>query len=121
MSGRDPIIRRWLRDETISPKEQAKLDLALNRMRTLDFQLISSTLLAGPLRGRSKLYKLRIRCQNRELRPLLCRGPITPPEDFTLLLGAIETGGKLRPADAEARAAVHREELIANPGWRSLL
>ena len=118
MKGNDRVIQQWFRDESISKRDQAKLDVALNRLRTLDFQLISGHLLAGPLRGGSKLYKLRLRCENRELRPMLCRGPIAPAEDYTLLVGALEVGGRLRPPNAETRAATHREELLVNPHWR---
>jgi hypothetical protein len=118
VKGNDGVIQRWFRDETISKREQAKLDVALNRLRTLDLQLIGGKLLAGPLHG-SKIYKLRLRCENRELRPMLCRGPIAPAEEYTLLQGALEVGDKLKPHDAVDRAASHREELLANPDWRA--
>lgn len=93
------------------------MDVALNHLRTLDLALVSPKLMAGPLRG-TKLYKLRLRCQNRELRPLLCRGPIGERLDYTLLLGAIEVGDRLKPHDAEGRAAENRRLLMENPGWR---
>ena len=115
--GRHHVIRKWLKEEAISFKDQARLDLTLDRLRTLDFALISQKLMADPLRG-SKVYKLRLRCENRELRPMLCRGPVGPPADYTLLLGAHEVGDRLHPADAPARADKNRTTLIANPAWR---
>jgi hypothetical protein len=115
--GNDRVIRTWFKHENISPQERAKMDVAINRLRTLDLALVSHTLLAGPLRG-TKLYKLRLRCKNRELRPMLCRGPFGESRDYTLLLGAIEVGNRMKPPDAEDRAAKNRDLLIENPNWR---
>ena len=117
--GKHHVIRKWLKEETISSKDQARLDLTLDRLRTLDVALISHKLMAGPLRG-SKVYKLRLRCENKELRPMLCRGPgqVGPPTDYTLLLGAREAGDRLYPADAPAQADKNRITLIANRTWR---
>jgi hypothetical protein len=117
-NGRHRVIRTWLDDERISSQDRAKMDVSLNRLRMLDFALVSHKLLAGPLTG--KTYKLRLRCENRELRPMLCRGPVGSPQDYTLLLGAIEVGGRLKPHDAEDRAAANRGTLIENPSWREL-
>ncbi len=116
VAGRDPVIREWSKDEKLSASERAKLDVCLDRLRTLDFGLVGTKLLAGPLRG--NLYKLRLRCENRELRPRLCRGPIAPSHDYTLLLGAIEKDGKSDPRDADERAGANRESLISNVTWR---
>src|ERR1017187_10711078 len=113
--GTHPVIRQWLADEGISSRERAKLDVSLERLRTLDFALVSTRMLAGPLAG-TKVYKLRLRCENRELRPMLCRGPVGAPLDYTLLLGAIEVDNhRLRPQDAETRADANRRILIENP------
>jgi hypothetical protein len=118
--GKHPVVREWLETCRISPKDRAKLDFCLERLRTLDFALVSSKLMAGPLRGGTKLYKLRVRCQNRELRPYLCRGPFGENE-YTLLQGAIEVGdSRLDPANAEERAVHNREVLLRNPIWRQL-
>jgi hypothetical protein len=117
--GRHPVIRNWLEVERISEHDRAKLDFSLNRLRTLDFGLVSRKLLAGPLRG-TKVYKLRLRCENRELRPMLCRGPVDSPQDYTLLHGALEIGNRLDPPDAEERADRNRRTLIGNPKWREV-
>lgn len=115
LSG-DPVIKTWLRDRHISSRDQAKLDLFLDRLRTLDFSLVNSKWLA--LAG-GKIYKLRLRCENRELRPMLCRGPLPEaPQDYTLLEGALEVGGKLDPKDARERADKNRSDLIDNPKLR---
>jgi hypothetical protein len=118
-NGTDGVMAEWFREAGITPKERAKLDVALERLRTLDFELVSKKLLAGPLHG-TKVYKLRLRCENRELRPMLCRGPVGSPLDYTLLLGAIEVGDRPRPPDAEARADRNRQTLKERPTWRKL-
>jgi hypothetical protein len=117
--GSSHVIREWVKDERITRIELAKLDFALNQLRTLDYDLVSRKLLAGPLRGALKLYKLRIRCANRELRPLLCRGPFAR-FDYTLLAGAIEEGDRLRPSDAYSRAQKNLETLERNSHWREI-
>lgn len=119
VNGQHHVIRKWLDDEDISARDRAKLDFSLNRLRTLDFALVSNKLMAGPLKG-SKVYKLRLRCENRELRPMLCRGPVESPLDYTLLHGALEIGNSLRPSDAIDRADRNRKTLIAKPKWREL-
>ena len=118
-NGTHRVIRQWLHQENISSRDRAKLDVSLNRLRTLDFALVGRRLLAGPLTG-TKVYKLRLRCENRELRPMLCRGPVGSPLDYTLLQGAIEVGDRLHPHDAHDRADGNRLTLIGNPNWREL-
>ena len=117
--GSRRVMRAWIDKERISVRERAKLDVSLDRLRTLDFALVSKKLMAGPLRG-TKVYKLRLRCENRELRPMLCRGPVGSPLDYTLLEGAIEVGLGLRPPDAEQRADENRVILIERPQWREI-
>jgi hypothetical protein len=116
--GRDRVIRAWFQEEKLTPQEQAKMDVSINFLRTLDFGLVSHKLLAGPLRGGTKLYKLRVRCRDRELRPYLCRGPIGERDDYTFLQGAIEIGRGMRPHNAEDRAAANRALLLENHTWR---
>ena len=47
--GTHRVIRHWLEQEGISSRDRAKLDVSLERLRTLDFGLVSRRLLAGPL------------------------------------------------------------------------
>lgn len=118
VNGQYGVIERWLKTEKISVKERAKLDAALSRLRTLDRSLIQSTLLA-PIAG-TKVHKLRLRCENRELRPHLCYGPVGNLLDLTFLIGAIEQGDKPRPPDPELKADANRKVLLRNPTWRNL-
>lgn len=119
VGGSRRVMRAWIDKERISARERAKLDVSLDRLRTLDFALVSKKLMAGPLRG-TKVYKLRLRCENRELRPMLCRGPVGSPLDYTLLEGAIEAGDQLKPPDAEQIADKNRIILIERPQWREI-
>ena len=52
------------------------------------------------------------------LRPLLCRGPIDPEIEYTLLLGAIERGGKL-PTGAPQQAEDNRLTVVNDPSRRT--
>ena len=117
-NGKEHVMRNWMHENKISVGERAKLDHALHRLRTLDRELLSHKLLA-PLGDR--ILKLRLRCENRELRPMLCRGPVGDPLDYTLLLGAMEVGDRLVPHDAKAQADANRIVLKKDhPTWRQI-
>ena len=103
------VILRWARDERLTTRERAALNNKLDRLAQIDFSLaIETKFLAGPIYGR--IYKLVVHA-GRMLRPLLCRGPIDNETEYTLLLGVIETGGKL-PIGAKEKAAENREAVI---------
>ena len=83
-------------------------------------------LLAGPIKSKRKkklvshIYKLIIH-GDRMLRPMLCKGPINMPSEFTLLLGAIEVGGVLDTdsEDAEVvRVAILTDKKLRKPHER---
>ena len=58
----------------------------------------------------------KVRCRgNVQLRPLLCRGPVSVKEEFTLLMGAKEIGDKWVPRDAPSIAKMRKEEVIKDP------
>ena len=69
--------------------------------------------------GISGIQKLRIR-GNVQLRPLLCRGPIEILEEYTLLMGAKEVGGKWKPKDAPVVADERKQDVINNPTERRI-
>lgn len=118
--GSVPVIQHWLDEQKISKKDRAKLDLALARLRTLDPGVFVPKLMA-PLGD--KIFKLRLRCENRELRPMLCRGPepACDPLDYTLLCGALEIGDRLHPGNAKEEAEKNRASLIENHSWKKKL
>jgi len=49
---------------------------------------------------------------------MLCKGPIGMNEEFTLLLGAKEVGGKLVPRRADALAGDIRQAVMTDPANR---
>jgi hypothetical protein len=51
------------------------------------------------------------------LRPMLCRGPIDPDREYTLLLGAIEKGGRL-PKGAPQQAEENRLTVLNDSSRR---
>lgn len=63
------------------------------------------------------MLKLRVK-GNVQLRPMLCEGPVDVKSEFTLLLGAIEVGGKLQPRGADALANDIKQAIKADPANR---
>ncbi len=107
-TGRNEI-ESWT--EPLSKRDQGALLQRLIQLRQSDRKAALEThLIAGPLRGQGNLYKLRARgdCQ---LRPHLCTGPVWHDAEYTLLAGAVEKDGKLRPASVDVEAVQRRKEL----------
>jgi hypothetical protein len=117
LEGNESTIGRWLREQAITPRDRGQLMQKMD-MLALNGMDLHPGLLAGPIASKRKrkmqshIYKLVIHGQ-RMLRPMLCRGPIDANGEFTILLGAIETGGVLDAdvEDAESR----RQEVISDP------
>ena len=101
------MLGRWARDESLSRRDRAILNQKLDRLAQMDFDLAWGTkLLAGPVHA--QIYKLRV-FGDVMLRPLLCKGPKHLDREYTLLTGAVERDGKLRPAQCMVTAAANRE------------
>jgi hypothetical protein len=112
------VVLRWVKDERLTTRDRAALNQKLDRLRQMDFDLaIGTKLLAGPIEKQRHIYKLVIH-GDVMLRPLLCRGPIDPQTEYTLLLGAIERGGKL-PRDAPPQADDNRLSVLDDPSRRT--
>ena len=112
------VILRWVRDARLTTRDRAALNQKLDRLGQMDFDLaIGTKLLAGPIEKRQHIYKLVIH-GDVMLRPLLCRGPIDPELEYTLLLGAIERGGRL-PRDAPQHAEENRRTVLGDPYRRA--
>ncbi len=100
------LILRWVRNDRLTVRDRAVLNQKLDRLSQIDFRLaIETRMLAGPIHA-GHIYKLVIH-GDVMLRPMLCRGPINVPSEYTLLLGAVETGGKL-PGGSKEQAAENR-------------
>lgn len=109
------VIKEWAL--ALEKPELAKLNRRLEMLERNGPDLSTGLLSGTKLRHIDK-----IRVTGRvTLRLMVCRGPIHPHEEFTLLFGAKERDRKLVPADAEQRADNHRNEVIDNPRERRTL
>src|SRR3990172_4661777 len=113
----DNAIKEWTL--ALQPPDRTKFNVKLNMLRTagsdLPPKLLSDT--RSP-----HIKKLRFFGQGqKQLRPMLCKGPVNSNIEFTLLLGAEEKGSKLNPIDADHRAEILRQQIIANPNARRRL
>ncbi|HBY63536.1 MAG TPA: hypothetical protein DEH78_27240 [Solibacterales bacterium] len=114
------VIQTWLDDEEISKSGRGKLNQKLDMLRQLGPDL-PPKVLAGPLSSRDRklksknTYKLIIHAE-KMLRPFLCKGPIDNENEYTMLMGAIEKGGRLDHDPAEAEDI--RLQVIEDPGRR---
>lgn len=93
-------------------KLNSKLDMLEQNGDDLFPELLSATNTPG-------ILKLRIKGKV-QLRPMLCRGPVSVGQEYTLLLGAIEVGDELEPAQADAIAMQHKEAVLAAPTTRRI-
>ena len=102
-------ISAWA--QNLSLRDRAALNQKLDLLERLDFeQAIGLKLLSGPINYSKHILKLRVMADS-ALRPLLCRGPIIPLSEYTLLAGAEERGWKLHPKTALDKAIRNRDRV----------
>jgi hypothetical protein len=95
----DSNIVVWILKERITKRDIGQLNQKIDMLERNGPDL-PPKLLAGPIKSKrnkklvSHIYKLIIH-GDRMLRPMLCKGPIDVPNEFTMLVGAIEVGEKL--------------------------
>jgi hypothetical protein len=105
-------IQAWAKQQKLGVRERAQLNQKLDMLERVGFDTACSLeFLAGTSGGYPHIFKLVVRSQ-RMLRPMLCRGPIEPKGEATLLCGAIEKDFELLPADAARRADENRLRLM---------
>jgi hypothetical protein len=90
-------------------KAQAKIDIIILSLQAWN---VWPPHYVSALTGCPGILELRIKSFGVEYRPLGCYGP--RPRDFTLLIGAIEKGGKL--PSGTCQAATERKNLVLR-GW----
>lgn len=100
--------------QSLQPTQRAKLDAKLDMLKMLGSDLFPEVLTGTDVPG---ILKLRIK-GNVQLRPMLCKGPIDVNREFSLLVGAVEVGGKLKPKNAADLAADRKEEIRSDPDNR---
>src|ERR1700688_4294566 len=109
------VIFQWVKDDKITVRDRAALNQKIRRLAQMDYELaIQTRLLAGPIY--KHVYKLVIH-GDVMLRPMLCRRPIDNDREYTLLLGAVESGGKL-PEGSKQKAEFHRETILSDHNRR---
>ena len=111
------VIEVWLEEARIQKKARILLQQKLDILAMAEPEL-PAQLLAGPFEGH--LYKLRINAPGVQLRPILCRGPIEPNAEYTLLVGAVERGNRWSPPNAPERAMANRQTILDDPQRRRL-
>ena len=90
---------------------RAKLNNRLDNLVTHGDELFPEILTGTDTAG---ILKLRIK-GNIQYRPMLCRGPISSGDEYTLLLGCKEKGDKLVPPKADEIADDKKNKVIGNP------
>lgn len=98
--------------------QRAALDLKVDVL--LRDPTLPPNLLRGPVRQNGKTYRHTYKLTvngNVALRPLACKGPIDPLTEWTLLVPAVEIGGKLDDV-LLALAEQRRLEIISDPSRR---
>jgi len=114
------VIAEWI--DSLQQRDQALMDEKLLVLEEIGpDQALQTRLLAGPLRNSRRkitsIYKIHAK-GTVQLRPMLCKGPINNDVELTLLVGAIEKGRELVPANAVDTAEDRRGEILQNPNRR---
>ena len=105
-AGQDVMIK-WLK--TLGKASRVKFN---SRMRHLAAQPRSGWRMKSAKNLEAGIWEIRFEADNTQLRPLGYCGP--GPQDFTLLLGAIEKGGAFVPKDALKMAKKRKQEVEEN-------
>lgn len=105
-------FRAWTED--LQPTDRGRLNQKLDMLKQNGEELLPNTLTGSGVAG---IYKLRVHGPV-QLRPLLCKGPVHKEEAFTLLVGAIEKGGVLKPKGVAAIADNRKTEVKQDPANR---
>ncbi len=100
--------------QSLQKKDRAKLNVKLDMLSKSGEGLFPHVLTGTTTPG---IQKLRVK-GNVQLRPMLCTGPISVDEEFTLLLGAKEVQSKLVPKDADKIANRRKSEVVNDPKRR---
>jgi len=105
-------MQAWAKKEKLGVRERAQLNQKLDMLAQIGFDTACHLeFLAGTSGEFNQVYKLVVKSQ-RMLRPMLCRGPIDPKGEVTLLCGAIEKDFKLVPPAAAEQAERNRRQVI---------
>lgn len=106
------VIKAWT--ESLQVPQRAKLNEMLDKL-AMHGDTLHPLMMAGS--GVAGVSKLKVK-GNVQLRPLLCKGPIDVEDEYTLLNGAKEVGGELKPQNAREIAKQNRDIVKRDPEHR---
>lgn len=110
----DNEFEAWWRG--LEKPQRAKLRSRIDMLKLHGDGLLPEILTGTPVAG-----ILKLRCRgNVQLRPLLCRGPQRPADEYTMLNGATERDSVFAPADAVETADARRAVVAQNEVRRTL-
>ena len=114
---RDNVIKEWLKDEAVSVAQIAAFQDKIDTLEKSGPDMVPGFISGTPVAA--NIYKMKIKGNKgmKQLRPMCCRGPFGPNE-YTILIGAVEKDHKLIPADAKKRAQDNRTALMADHSRR---
>ena len=115
---RENIIRAWLKRERVPLAQIAAFQEKIDALERGGPEMVPGFISETPIAR--DIYKMKIKGNKgmKQLRPMCCRGPFGPNE-YTILVGAVERDGKLDPEDAEERAQDNLSSLKADPTRRT--
>lgn len=107
--------------KSLSKRDRAALNQKLDILERLDYDLAQGLrLIAGPIKNSGHILQMHAQGET-ALRPLLCRGPVHPQREYTLLRGARKEGRGLSPKEALDEAKRNRERTVEPGGqWRTM-
>jgi len=108
---RDEVNQFEAWSKGLEKKYRAMLNRKLKALEDESEHGLIPGLVVGPIKRYPHIYKLQIGGKVR-LRPLLCKGPIDPNNELTLLIGATERDWKFGPKNAPEIAEKRRQEII---------
>jgi hypothetical protein len=111
-------IRGWLEAEKVQKGQVATFRAKIDAFKRGGPEM-NPGLIHGPIKKKklkiTGIYKMKIKGSKGwvQLRPMLCFGPFSDDKNtITLLVGAVEKGSELEPADYLERAAENRTVLL---------
>lgn len=114
---RDNAIREWLKRERVSVAQIAAFQEKIDTLEQSGPDMLTGFITETPVAP--GIYKMKIKGNKgmKQLRPMCCRGPFGPNE-YTILVGAVEKDNNLDPDDAKARAQANLKALREDPTRR---
>jgi hypothetical protein len=114
---RDNAIKEWLADEKVSSSQIAVFQEKIDTLERSGPGMVPGFITDTPVVA--DIYKMKVKGNKgmKQLRPMCCRGPFGPNE-YTILVGAVEKDRELIPSDAKKRAQTNLKELKLDPSRR---